>query len=193
MKLPAVSNPAQYTGLYVYDFGDHASIGYTAAEVRILLESPEHQGGTAYEIYRVNEFGGFELRGATPQRLAAMDAVVRLHPRGADARRDYELLRDHAEEVPIPAPLELHLARAYDFDPPDVVAMLFPQASASSVAAWLHGLPGPGHIDAGPSAYVRYLQTSGMRVASCQLRSVLDYTERPVEAVLGAVDRPCQR
>jgi len=193
MKLPAVSNPTRYTGLYVYDFGDHASIGYTAAEVRILQESREYRSGTAYEIYRVNEFGGFELRGATVQRLAAMDTVVRLHRRGADARRDYESLRGHAEGDPIPAPVELHLARAYAFDPPDVVAMLFPQASASAVAAWLHGLPGPVDIDAGPSAYARYVQTSGMRVASCALRAALDYVERPAEVVLGAVDQPCQR
>lgn len=39
MKLPPLQDPEKYTGLYIFDFGDHISVGYTADEVAIFLFS----------------------------------------------------------------------------------------------------------------------------------------------------------
>ena len=33
MKLPALKNPELYQGLYVFDFGDHTAVGYTAEQI----------------------------------------------------------------------------------------------------------------------------------------------------------------
>jgi len=194
MKLPAVSDPHKYVGLYVFDFGDRASVGYTPAEVRLLREAPPYRDGTAYEIYGVHEAGGFELRGATDERLAATVAICRCHASGASARRDYDTIRRRAEEVPINAPVELHLARAYDFTPADVVALLFPVAAEGAVAAWL--APVPDHaasVEAGARAFGQYVQSSGMRVASCRLNAVVDYADRSLDVLLAHVHDECQR
>ena len=67
MKLPPLSHPERYVGLYVYDFKTHVSVGYTGVEIRYLRESAEFREGTAYEIYRVTEEGGLELRGTLDQ------------------------------------------------------------------------------------------------------------------------------
>ena len=39
MKLPELESPKEYIGLYVVDFGENCSTGFTAAEVAELLES----------------------------------------------------------------------------------------------------------------------------------------------------------
>ena len=39
MKLPKLERPDRYQGLYVFDFGDHAGVGFTAEEVAELLDS----------------------------------------------------------------------------------------------------------------------------------------------------------
>ena len=36
MKLPKLQTPEKYVGLYVFDFGDHAGVGFTADEVAEL-------------------------------------------------------------------------------------------------------------------------------------------------------------
>ncbi len=39
MKLPELEKAEKYVGLYIFDFGDHAGVGFTAEEVAELLES----------------------------------------------------------------------------------------------------------------------------------------------------------
>ena len=41
MKLPELSSPARYQGLYVFDFGEWTAVGYTAEEIAALLETSE--------------------------------------------------------------------------------------------------------------------------------------------------------
>jgi len=195
MKLPRLSDPHQYAGLYVYDFGDHVSVGYTAGEIRMLREMERYCGGTAYELYRVDESGAIELRGAGNERLAAIEAFCFLRRDGAAARRDYESLKEAAKHDPVYAPVELSLVRAYEFDPPDVTALLYPVASSMVVSTWLQEhAPGFGdEIHAGQEAYARFARSSGMRIDSCQLAARMDYADRPVDDVLASIDRPCQR
>ncbi len=195
MRLPPISDPHRYAGLYVYDFGDHVSIGYTAIEIRMLRETRRFQGGTAYEVYRVDENGAMELRGAGDERLAAIEAFCFLRKGGADARRDYTTIRQAAEQDPVCARVELQLARAYDFDPPDVTALLYPIAASVVVSNWLqiHAAGFGDSIEAGQDAYIRFIQSSGMRIDSCQLAARMDYADRSAEEVFAAVDLACQR
>jgi len=195
MKLPPVHDPGKYAGLYVYDFGDRVSIGYTANEVRMLREVPEHRGGTAYEIYRVNERGGFELRGSSADRLGATEAMCFLRGSGAKARGDYDELVAAAERVPIGANVEAVLGRVYDFDPPDVTALLYAVSSSAVVSAWLRAhLPDfTGAVEAGCDVHARFTQSSGMRIASSQLAAPMDYTDRPYDVVMAQVGLAVQR
>jgi len=195
MRLPPLSDPHRYAGLFVYDFGDHVSIGYTANEIRMLRETQRFRDGTAYEVYRVDECGAMELRGAGDERLAAIEAVCFQRHEGAAARRDYDGIRRAADRDPVAARVELQLARVYDFDPPDVTAVLYPVAASVVVSTWLqtHAAGLGDEIMAGEDAYIRFTQSSGMRVDSCQLAARLDYTDRPAEEVFANVDLACQR
>jgi hypothetical protein len=49
MKLTKVENSEKYVGLYVFDFGDHAGLGFTAREVAELLESEKYKNGKALQ------------------------------------------------------------------------------------------------------------------------------------------------
>ena len=63
MNIPRVNQPERYAGLFIYDFGDHVSVGYTAEEIDVLTRSELHKSGSAYQIYRVTDGGAMELRG----------------------------------------------------------------------------------------------------------------------------------
>ncbi len=195
MKLPPVRDPGKYAGLYVYDFGDHVSIGYTANEVRMLREFPEYRSGTAYEIYRVDECGGFELRGAAEDRLGVIEAMCFLRSSGADARRDYDALAAAAERCPIGANVEVVLAKVYDFNPPDVTAVMYTISSSLVVSSWLqtHMPDFSGTIEAGPDAHIKFIRSSGMRIATCQLTAPMDYSDRSIEVVKAHVGLAAQR
>ena len=62
MKLPKLEKPDRYQGLYVFDFGDHAGVGFTAEEVAELLDSERYKEGKAYKIQRAFPDGRMELR-----------------------------------------------------------------------------------------------------------------------------------
>jgi hypothetical protein len=195
MKLPPISDPARYAGLYVYDFGSHVSVGYTAAEVRVLRESHEHRDGSAYEIYRVNERGGFELRGATDERLATSEAVCFLRHDGAAARRDFESIRAAADANPLPIRAELLLGRFYSFTPSNVTALVYSAGTSATASGWLsrHGPALGDDVRGGVDTCRTLLASDGVRIASCELPTGIDLRDRPVEEVLRTVNEPIQR
>ena len=129
MRLPVVEHPERYVGLYVFDFGTHVSIGYTASEIELLRQAASHREGTAYEIYRIDDSGRYELRGACDERLAAQEALCFLHADLTAARSDYDRLTAHAAQHPVPCAAEVILARIAAFDPPGVAAVTYPGVS----------------------------------------------------------------
>ncbi len=195
MKLPAIPHPERYAGLYVYDFGTHVSVGYTALEVRMLREAERYRDGTAYEVYRVGEDGTIELRGVLDERLTAREATCFLRVDGAAARRDYDILRGAAKRSPLACLAELQLARLYDFRPPEVTALLYPASATRVIAAWLDDsrFAGGDRVNAGIDVHSAFMQAEGVRITSCRLPALMDYGDRPVEEVLRSVQAPLQR
>lgn len=195
MKLPPIANPQDYVGLFVYDFKTHVAVGYTAAEIRILRESQAHRGGTPYEIYRVTEAGGFELRGVHDDRLTAQDTICFLRREGAAARQDYDTLRAAANGTPAPCAVQLMLTKVYDLEPPHVTALVYSASATHLVAGWLHaiGFAGGDRVIGGLDARAQLLGSSTLQAASCTLHSTVDFKERTVEEVLETTDRALQR
>ena len=195
MILPPLADPRRYVGLYVYEFQTHVSIGYTAREVRILRESQRYRNGTAYEVYGVSDNGGLELRGVLDERLAATEALCFLRHDAAEARGDFEALRAAARGLPVAAPVELILAKAYEFEPPHVTALTFPAASSTTVSTWLGriGFNGGDLVVGGVDVQNVLAGTARVAIASCALDAVLDYRERSPEEVLAAVSDAVQR
>ncbi len=195
LVLPPIRNPQRYAGLYVYDFGEHVSVGYTAAEIRVLRESAAHRGGTAYEIYRVDENGSMELRGVLDDRLAQRESICLLRRDGSDARRDYDALRKASDRDPIGCAVEMQLAKLYAFDPPHVTALSYASSATSVVAGWLliHA-PGAGdEVAGGSDAHARLAASDGVRIASCELQVKSNFRDRSADEVLKQVDRALQR
>ena len=118
MKLPFIPEPERYVGLYVYDFGTHVSVGYTAAELCVLRENAAHRRGMASQIYRVSDGGGIELCGVRDERLTAKEAICFLRVEDPDAKRDYDAVCAAAAACPLPCVVQMQLARLQDFDPP---------------------------------------------------------------------------
>ena len=188
-------NPRQYVGLYVYDFKTHVSVGYTALEIRYLRESEAHGHGTAYQIYRVTEQGGLELRGVLDDRLAAREAMCFLRTLAEAARRDFDELCQLAHRTPAPCPAELQLARVPSFDPPNVSALLYPASAGHALAHWLNraGFNGGDQVVGGIDVHARFMSAEAERIDSCDLPTAIDYTDRSPEEVLRTVRQPLQR
>ena len=59
MDLPELEQPTRYEGLYIYDCGEWCAVGYTAAEIAVLLESDEYRIpiGGRLRVYRSRDAG----------------------------------------------------------------------------------------------------------------------------------------
>lgn len=195
MRLPVVEHPERYVGLYVFDFGTHVSIGYTAGEIELLRQAAAHREGTAYEIYRIDDSGRYELRGACDERLAAQEALCFLHADLTAARSDYDRLTAHAAQRPVPCAAEVILARIAAFDPPGVAAVTYPAAAAACMSAWLRDVSiSPGtQVVGGADAWYTLNGARAEWTASETLAGVLDYRDRCSEEVLASTDRSVQR
>jgi hypothetical protein len=195
MKLPPIPHPHRYVGLYVYDFGARVSVGYTAGEIRVLRESNKHRGGTAYEIYRACAGGALELRGVLDWRLTAREAMCFLRADQAVARTDYELLCRASERDPVPCAVEMQLARLDAFELPHVTTLSYAAAATTALAAWLaqHADEVGDQVVCGIDVHATWANSDGVRIVSCRLPALLDYSDRPAEEVLRSVHDPLQR
>jgi len=195
MRLPAIQEPERYVGLYVYDFGTHVAIGYTAAEVGHLRSSELHRQGMAYQIYRVDEAGVLELRGVLDARLAGMEAVCFLRANPSMARRDFDTITATAAECPLPCAAELHVASLDAFHPPHVTAITYGASATDAISGWLikHGGRLGDQVVAGLDVFMEFAGSTGERIESCHLPALLDYSDRPAQEVLQAVHQPIQR
>ena len=70
MRLPRLDNPQRYAGLFVVDFGETCSVGYTAEEVALLMESEAHADAKVYRIHNAYPDGTMELKGVPRNRFA---------------------------------------------------------------------------------------------------------------------------
>lgn len=195
LVLPPIRDPQRYAGLFVYDFGEHVSVGYTAAEIRVLRESAAHRDGIAYEIYRVDENGAMELRGAADNRLTQRESVCLLRRDGADARRDYDALREASDRNPIGCAVEMQLAKLYSFDPQHVTALSYVSSATSVVSGWLltHASDAGDEVVGGVDEHARLVASDGVRIESCELLIKPGFRDRSADEVLAQVDRALQR
>ncbi len=69
MKLPKLQKPERYVGLYIFDFGEHTGVGFTAQEVAELLESEKYKNGKVYKIHKAYPDGKLELKGVRAEVL----------------------------------------------------------------------------------------------------------------------------
>ena len=135
MKLPELKNSEKYVGLYVFDFGDHCGVGFTAEEVAELFESEKYKNCKAYKIHRAYPNGRLELKGVRPE-IFQLEAGMFFYSNGLEiARADFKGLVNLAVKSAPPCRAKLHLARYTNEK--FVTAIVYPAEYDDQISAWL--------------------------------------------------------
>ncbi|HNS21895.1 MAG TPA: hypothetical protein PKH24_15435 [Sedimentisphaerales bacterium] len=193
MKLPKLEKPDRYEGLYVFDFGDHAGVGFTAAEVAELLESERYREGKAYKIHRAFPDGRLELKGVPAERFQ-LEAGMFFHAQDEHtARSDFKRLIDWAVRTAPPCQAKAHLARYADGQ--CVVALIYPAELDEEISSWLldGGYRTAGPAQGGVGAVERYYQQAPEILDRHQLFAAGEPVSRTGVALLESVARAVQR
>jgi len=135
MKLPKLDNPDRYKGLYIFDFGDHTGVGFTAEEVAELLESERYCDGKVYKIHRAYPDGRLELKGVSVERFQLESGMIFYSTLAETAQGDFKRLVDAAIEASPPCRAKVQLARYSDEK--YGVALIYPGEYEDEISSWL--------------------------------------------------------
>jgi len=193
MKLPRLEKADRYQGLYVFDFGDHAGVGFTAEEVAELLESERYRDGKVYKIHRAHPDGRLELKGVPADKFQLETGMFFYCRDEATAKADFKRLVNLAVRTAPPCRAKVHLARCTEDQ--YVVAMIYPAEYDDEVSSWL--LEGEyrtaGEIDGGTAAVERYYQSKPEILDRHQLFGTSENVSRTGEELLASTARAVQR
>jgi hypothetical protein len=135
MKLPELQKTEKYVGLYIFDFGGHTGVGFTAQEVAELLESEKYRNGKVYKIHKAYPDGKLELKGV-PTETFQLEAGMFFYSSDIDsARRDFKELVGLAVKASPPSRAKVHLSQ-YD-EEKFVVALIYPAEYDDEFSSWL--------------------------------------------------------
>jgi hypothetical protein len=193
MRLPKLQKPDRYVGLYIFDFGDHAGVGFTAEEVAELLDSEKYKDGKVYKIHRAYPDGRLELKGV---RAATFQLETGMFFYSADletATGDFKRLTDLAVKAAPPCRAKVHLAK-YN-DDKFAVAIIYPAEYDDEVSSWL--LAGnyrtTGAAEGGTGAVQRYYNEAPEILDRHQLFGKSEIISRTGEELLTSVKLAVQR
>jgi len=193
MKLPKVDNSDKYVGLYVVDFGDQCSVGYTAKEIAVLLESEKFADVHVYKIYRAQPDGKMELTGVSKERFFLESGMFFHCPDHETAKEDYNALFDWYEQQAPPCRAKLHLAQGNDERL--LIALIYPAEYEQEIGNWMldSGFIGHGPVDAGISQVTRYYQAEYKILERAQLWPQQSLRARNREELLASAGVALQR
>ncbi len=135
MKLPKLQNSEKYVGLYVFDFGEHTGVGFTAQEVAELLESEKYKNGKVYKIHKAYPDGKLELKGVRAE-IFQLEAGMFFYSGDIEtARADFKQLVNLAVESTPPCRAKVHLTK-YSNDK-FAAALIYPAEYDDEISAWL--------------------------------------------------------
>jgi len=135
MKLPELEKPEKYVGLYIFDFGDHTGVGFTAEEVAELLESEKYKDGKVYKIHKAYPDGRLEIKGV-PSETFQLEAGMFFYSSDMEtARRDFKGLVNLAVKSSPPCRAKVHLTKHEDEKL--VVALIYPAEYDGEFSSWL--------------------------------------------------------
>ena len=135
MKLPKLQKPDKYVGLYIFDFGDHVGVGFTAEEVAELLESERYKNGKVYKIHKAYPDGKLELKGVQAG-VFQLESGMFFYSHDLDtAKGDFKRLVGLAVKTSPPCRAKVHLAK-YN-DDKFAVAIIYPAEYDDEVSLWL--------------------------------------------------------
>jgi hypothetical protein len=194
VKIPHIADPARYTGLYIVDFGDHVSAGYTAREVSFLLDDERFAGARVYQIHRVHPDGGLDLRGVTTPDFGTQEAMLFFRRDASAARSDFDTLVRLAARTPPPCAVAVELTSLHD-TADALTALRYSAESSAALGAWLNaiGFAGGDRVEGGRSAANDYRNADKDVLAARQLFPPPERTSRSLDEVLATTHLPLQR
>jgi hypothetical protein len=195
MKLPALTNPPRYVGLYIFDFGGRVSVGYTAREVAFLLDADEHKSGKVYKIHRAAPDGTLEIRGAPNPNFSSEEAMLFVRRDEAAARADFETLRRSADDRPPPCAAEMRLVVLAERTCAHATALIYPAIESEVLGLWLNeiGYRGGDTVEGGSAAAASLHGSAARTMATHLLFPPPDRTSRSREEVLATTHLAVQR
>ena len=197
MILPCVDNPERLQGLYVYDFGEWTTVGYTAEEIAVLLEHEDYRGGQTYKIHHASPDGRMELRGVSADRFKAESGMFFCRSELESARADCEELRQAAGRTPPPCRVFLHLAdrSAAAGRSRYLTALIFPAEYESEIGSWLTTIAfhGGDLAEGGVSHVSNYYGEEKALLERHQLWTRSAIPSRTPDEVLASVRQAVQR
>ncbi len=193
MKLPKLDNPDRYKGLYIFDFGDHTGVGFTAEEVAELLESERYHEGKVYKVHRAYPDGRLELKGVPTETFQLESGMIFYSTLAETARGDFKRLVDIAIEASPPCRAKVHLAH-YGEEKYGVV-LIYPGEYEDEVSAWLsaRAYRTTGAAEGGTGAVERYYQEGPEILDRHQLFGTQEGISRTGDELLGSLKQAIQR
>lgn len=193
MKLPKLKKPQKYVGLYVFDFGEHAGVGFTGQEVAELLESEKYKDGKVYKIHRAYPDGTLELKGVRAEIFQLEAGMFFYSSRLETARADFKGLVNLAVKAATPCRAKVHLAKYSDDK--FVVALIYPAEYDDQLSSWL--LDGDyktvGAAEAGIEPVQRYYDAKPEILDRHKLFSKSAFESRTGEELLASSKLAIQR
>ncbi len=193
MKLPELDKPERYTGLYIFDFGDHAGVGFTAEEVAELLESERYRAGKVYKIHRAYPDGRLELKGVPATTFHLESGMVFYATTAEAARADFKRLLAAGVRATPPCRAKIHLVR-YSVDR-YAVAFIYPAEYEEEIAAWLteRDYHTAGLVEGGTGVIEQYYQQAPEIIERHQLFGTSEGLSRTGDELLVSLQRAVQR
>ena len=193
MELPKLQKPERYVGLYIFDFGDHAGVGFTAEEVAELLESEKYKDCKVYKIHKAYPDGRLELKGVPAQTFQLEAGMFFYSADPETANRDFKQLINLAVQTAPPCRAKVHLAKYSDDK--FVVALIYPAEYDDEVSFWL--LEGEyktaGAAEGGTGAVQRYYDQKSQILERHQLFGKYAFESRTGEQLLASIKLTVQR
>jgi hypothetical protein len=193
MKLPKLQNIEKYIGLYIFDFGDHTGIGFTAEEVAELLESEKYKDSKVYKIHRAYPDDTLELKGVPAQTFHLEAGMFFYSNSHESSRGDFEKLVCLADKITLPCRAKVHLSK-YDNDK-YVVALIYPAEYDDELSSWL--LDGQyktsGAVEGGIGAVQRYFDDGPEILDRHQLFAKPELRSRTGQELIGSLKLAVQR
>lgn len=193
MKLPKLEKPEKYAGLYVFDFGEDAGVGFTAQEVAELLESEKYKDCKVYKIHKAYPNGELELKGVSGEIFQLESGMFFYSADSETAQGDFKKLVDLAVENAPPCRAKVHLAKYRDDK--FAAAIIYPAEYDDEMSSWL--LKGEyktsGAAEGGVTAVQRYYDDELEILDRHQLFGWSAFTSRTGEELLGGLKSAVQR
>lgn len=193
MKLPNLKKPIKYVGLYIVDFGDYTSVGFTAQEVAEILESERYKNVKVYKIHRAYPNGKLELKGA-PVEIFQLEMGMLFYSETIEtATQNFKALVNLAVSSVPPCRAKVHLAKYTDNK--FAVVLIYPAEFNDEISSWLldRDYKTAGTAEGGIEAVNRYYNDKPEILDRHQLFSQSEQTHRTGRQLLANLKSAVQR